>query len=80
MTSRSTRVNTPVRKGKVKISRGRRGEQSDTKRAIVTLEEGHRIDVDDRIVRAAYQRMAETYKPTTPRTAPARPDRPFVAL
>ena len=38
-------VNTLVRKGKVKISRGRRGEQSDTKRAIVTLEEGHRIDV-----------------------------------
>jgi large subunit ribosomal protein L23 len=38
-------VNTLVRKGKVKISKGRRGEQSDTKRAIVTLEEGHRIDV-----------------------------------
>ncbi|MGZ5864182.1 MAG: 50S ribosomal protein L23 [Xanthobacteraceae bacterium] len=39
------RVNTLVRKGKVKITRGRRGEQSDIKRAIVTLEEGHRIDV-----------------------------------
>jgi large subunit ribosomal protein L23 len=38
-------VNTLVRKGKIKITRGRRGEQSDTKRAIVTLEEGHRIDV-----------------------------------
>ena len=38
-------VNTLVRKGKIKISRGRRGEQSDTKRAVVTLEEGHRIDV-----------------------------------
>jgi large subunit ribosomal protein L23 len=38
-------VNTLVRKGKIKISRGRRGEQSDIKRAIVTLEEGHRIDV-----------------------------------
>jgi large subunit ribosomal protein L23 len=39
------RVNTLVRKGKIKISRGRRGEQSDIKRAVVTLEEGHRIDV-----------------------------------
>jgi large subunit ribosomal protein L23 len=39
------RVNTLIRKGKVKITRGRRGEQSDIKRAIVTLEEGHRIDV-----------------------------------
>ena len=39
------RVNTLVRKGKVKITRGKRGEQSDIKRAIVTLEEGHRIDV-----------------------------------
>jgi len=38
-------VNTLVRKGKVKASRGTRGEQSDVKRAIVTLEEGHRIDV-----------------------------------
>jgi large subunit ribosomal protein L23 len=38
-------VNTLVRKGKVKMTKGRRGEQSDTKRAIVTLEEGHRIDV-----------------------------------
>jgi len=39
------RVNTLVRKGKTKFTRGRRGEQSDIKRAIVTLEEGHRIDV-----------------------------------
>ena len=39
------RVNTIVRKGKVKITKGRRGEQSDTKRAVVTLEEGQRIDV-----------------------------------
>ena len=38
-------VNTLVRKGKTKMFRGRRGEQSDIKRAIVTLEEGHRIDV-----------------------------------
>ena len=38
-------VNTLIRGGKVKASRGSRGVQSDTKRAIVTLEEGHRIDV-----------------------------------
>ena len=34
-----------VRKGKSKVFRGNYGSQSDTKRAIVTLEEGHRIDV-----------------------------------
>jgi len=39
------KVNTLVRKGKLKTSRGSRGMQSDVKRAIVTLEEGHRIDV-----------------------------------
>jgi large subunit ribosomal protein L23 len=38
-------VNTLVRKGKRKASRGRPGVQSDVKKAIVTLEEGHRIDV-----------------------------------
>jgi large subunit ribosomal protein L23 len=39
------RVNTLVRKGKVRTFRGMRGELSDVKNAIVTLEEGHRIDV-----------------------------------
>ena len=38
-------VNTLVRKGKTKVFRGNLGSQSDVKRAIVTLEEGHRIDV-----------------------------------
>ena len=38
-------VNTLVRKGKTKVFRGNFGSQSDVKRAIVTLEEGHRIDV-----------------------------------
>jgi large subunit ribosomal protein L23 len=38
-------VNTHLRKGKVKAFKGTVGEQSETKRAIVTLEEGHRIDV-----------------------------------
>ena len=39
------RVNTLVRKGKVRNFRGMRGVLSDVKKAIVTLEEGHRIDV-----------------------------------
>ncbi len=38
-------VNTLVRKGKRKTFRGVRGRQSDVKKAIVTLEEGHSIDV-----------------------------------
>ncbi len=38
-------VNTLIRKGKVRNFRGRRGELSDVKNAVVTLEEGHRIDV-----------------------------------
>ena len=39
------RVNTLIRKGKVRIFKGRPGELQNTKRAVVTLEEGHRIDV-----------------------------------
>ena len=38
-------VNTLVRKGKIRIFKGRPGELQNTKRAVVTLEEGHRIDV-----------------------------------
>lgn len=38
-------VNTVNRKGKVKRFRGVKGKQNDTKRAIVTLREGHTIDV-----------------------------------
>jgi large subunit ribosomal protein L23 len=38
-------VNTLVRKGKVRFFKGRPGELQNTKRAVVTLEEGHRIDV-----------------------------------
>jgi large subunit ribosomal protein L23 len=38
-------VNTMVRQGKWKIFKGRRGQQSDTKRAVVTLEDGQSIDV-----------------------------------
>ena len=38
-------VNTFVRKGKKKVFRGRRGIQSDVKKAIVTLEDGQSIDI-----------------------------------
>ena len=38
-------VNTLIRRGKVKMFKNRIGQQSDVKRAVVTLEEGHRIDV-----------------------------------
>jgi large subunit ribosomal protein L23 len=38
-------VNTLNRKGKVKRFRGTAGRQSDIKKAIVTLAEGHAIDV-----------------------------------
>jgi len=38
-------VNTLIRKGKVRNFRGMRGQLSDVKKAVVTLEEGHRIDV-----------------------------------
>jgi len=38
-------VNTTVHKGKVKRFRGRLGKRADTKKAYVTLEEGHSIDV-----------------------------------
>jgi large subunit ribosomal protein L23 len=38
-------VNTLNQKGKVKRFRGRLGKRSDVKKAIVTLEEGHSIDV-----------------------------------
>jgi large subunit ribosomal protein L23 len=40
-----TAVNTLVRTGKFKRARGFAGYQSDVKKAIVTLAEGHRIDV-----------------------------------
>jgi large subunit ribosomal protein L23 len=39
------RVNTLIRKGKTRVFKGRPGELQDSKRAVVTLEEGHRIDV-----------------------------------
>lgn len=38
-------VNTLIRKGKVKRFKGFVGKQDDVKKAIVTLAEGHRIDV-----------------------------------
>lgn len=38
-------VNTLVTEGKMKVFRGRLGQRSDVKKAIVTLEDGHSIDV-----------------------------------
>ena len=38
-------VNTILTKGKVKMFRGTRGQRSDVKKAVVTLEEGQTIDV-----------------------------------
>ena len=38
-------VNTLIRKGKRKLFKGTRGVQSDLKKAVVTLAEGHKIDV-----------------------------------
>jgi large subunit ribosomal protein L23 len=39
-----TRVNTLIQKGKTKVFKGTRAFRSDTKKAIVTLEEGQTID------------------------------------
>jgi large subunit ribosomal protein L23 len=38
-------VNTLIRKGKRKVFKGQRGQQSDMKKAVVTLADGDRIDV-----------------------------------
>jgi large subunit ribosomal protein L23 len=40
-----TAVNTLIRKGKAKMFKGRPGHQQDVKKAVVTLADGHRIDV-----------------------------------
>jgi large subunit ribosomal protein L23 len=40
-----TGVNTLVRKGKVKRFRGTVGRQGDVKKAVVTLADGHSIDI-----------------------------------
>jgi large subunit ribosomal protein L23 len=40
-----TAVNTLIQKGKVKRFRGRVGVRNDVKKAVVTLAEGHSIDV-----------------------------------
>ena len=39
------RVNTLIRKGKTRMFKGRRGQLSDVKKAVVTLEAGSQIDV-----------------------------------
>jgi len=42
-------VNTLIRKGKIKRFKGVNGQQSDFKKAIVTLEEGQAIDITARL-------------------------------
>jgi large subunit ribosomal protein L23 len=42
-------VNTLIRKGKTKRFKGVKGQQSDVKQAIVTLEEGQTIDITSRL-------------------------------
>jgi large subunit ribosomal protein L23 len=42
-------VNTLIRKGKTKRFRGVRGQQSDFKKAIVTLQDGQTIDITSRL-------------------------------
>jgi large subunit ribosomal protein L23 len=42
-------VNTLIRKGKTKRFKGVKGQQSDFKKAIVTLEEGQMIDITARL-------------------------------
>ena len=42
-------VNTLIRKGKVRKFRAVKGQQSDFKKAIVTLEEGQTIDITSRL-------------------------------
>ncbi len=42
-------VNTLIRKGKTKRFRGVKGQQSDFKKAIVTLDEGQTIDITTRL-------------------------------
>lgn len=42
-------VNTLVRKGKTRVFRGRIGKRSDVKRAIVTLDSGHKIDLNAKV-------------------------------
>ena len=42
-------VNTLIRKGKIRRFRGVKGQQSDFKKAIVTLAEGQTIDITTRL-------------------------------
>ena len=69
-------VNTHVRKGKVKAFKGTVGEQSEVKRAIVTLEEGHRIDVTTGSV-TERRHGTQILQPRHAEPAPARSGRSF---
>ncbi len=45
-------VNTLIRKGKRKVFKGVRGQQSDLKKAVVTLADGDRIDITTGLIQA----------------------------
>ena len=70
-----TGVNTLVRKGKVKRFRGTVGRQSDVKRAIVTLADGHTKGVravgftadGTRVFTAGYDKLLRFWDPATGR-------------
>ena len=68
-------VNTQVRKGKMKIFKNIRARLSDAKRAIMTLEEGHSIDVTTGPVRIRRWHL-KTYPSDHARPAPAGAGRP----
>jgi len=42
-------VNTLIRKGQTKVTKGRKGRQSDIKKAYVTLEKGYEIDLKESV-------------------------------
>src|SRR4029078_6866875 len=59
-------VNTLIRKGKVRVFKGRPGELQNTKRAVGDLEEAHRIGVTTGLAGEETNMALKTYKPTTP--------------
>ena len=73
-----TAVNTLLRKGKNKVFRGVRGKQQDVKKAVVTLADGHRIDVTTACEDQATMAL-KTYKPIDAGPSPARDRRPLAS-
>ncbi len=72
-------VNTLIRQGKVKMFKNRVGQQSDVKRAIVTLEEGSPHRRDHRAVRERIDGVKDLQS-DHPEPASAGEHRPFVVV